>query len=45
MLQLETAIETAAGSDVCDVEWTGSAYAITSSAGAAVVTAVDAGFR
>ncbi|MDA9708253.1 flagellar hook-basal body complex protein [Alphaproteobacteria bacterium] len=40
---IETAIDTAAGSDVCDVEWTGSAYAITSSAGAAVVTAVDAG--
>ena len=40
---IETAIDTAAGSDVSDVEWTGSAYAITSSAGAAVVTAVDAG--
>ena len=29
----------------CDVEWTGSAYAFTSSTGDVVVTAIDAGFR
>ncbi|MDA9655077.1 flagellar hook-basal body complex protein [Pelagibacteraceae bacterium] len=45
---IEVAVETAiaAGSstgDNIDVVWTGEAYAITSSTGAAVVTAVDAG--
>ena len=38
---IEAAIDGAGAN--CDVEWTGSAYAITSSVGAAVVTAIDAG--
>ncbi len=40
---IETAITAATGTEDVSVIWTGSAYAITSTSGDAVVTAVDAG--